>query len=353
MATIRGRIWGCSGWLLLAAAVLSQGCLTCKSCCDNRFCTEVCNGDMPRELRKTTLPAYVIEPPDILLIDAVRVIPLPPYRIESLDALAIFVTDTKPTEPISGIYVVTPEGRVDLGYSYGSVAVADMTLEEATKAIETTLRRSLKEPKVTVSLAQSRGRQQIRGEHLVHQDGTINLGVYGQVPVAGLTIPEAKAAIESALEKYLVRPEVSVDVGAFNSKVYYVITDGGGYGKQVYRLPIVGSETVLDALGLINGLPSVSSYNCMWIARPAPDEVCRDQILPVDLAAITERGSTVTNYQILPGDRIFVKADGLITLDNYLAKIINPIQRLFGVVLLGSETVQSFKNGGTGAGGGL
>jgi polysaccharide biosynthesis/export protein len=350
MATTRGRQWGLTAWLLLLACACAQGCLTCKSCGDNRFCSEVCNGDMPRELRKTTLPPYVIEPPDILVIDAVRVVPLPPYRIEALDALAIVVAEAKPAEPINIIFVVTPEGRLDLGFSYGSVAVVDMTLEEATKAIENALKRTLKEPKVSVSLAQSRGRQQIRGEHLVHQDGTVNLGVYGQVPVAGLTLPEAKAAIEAALEKYLVRPEIALDVGAFNSKVYYVITDGGGYGKQIYRLPIVGSETVLDALAQINGLPSVSAYNCMWIARPAPDEVCRNQILPVDLASITERGSTATNYQLMPGDRVYVKADGLITLDNYLAKIINPIQRLFGAVLLGEQTVQSFKNNGSGSG---
>ena len=353
MARTCGRIREVAGILLLLGCALSQGCLTCGHCGDKRFCTDVCAGEMPRELRKTTLPPYVIEPPDILVVDAVRVVPLPPYRIEPLDALAITVAEAKPTEPIAGIYVVTPEGRVNLGFSYGSVSVVDLTLEEATKAIEDALKRTLKNPQVNVSLAQSRGRQQIRGEHLVHQDGTVSLGIYGQVPVAGLTIPEAKAAIEAHLEKYLLRPEISLDIGAFNSKVYYVITDGGGYGKQIYRLPIVGSETVLDALGQINGLPAVAAYNCMWIARPAPDDVCRNQVLPVDLAAITERGSTATNYQILPGDRVYVKADGLITLDNYLTKIINPIQRLFGATLLGEQTVQSFRRNGTGTGTGF
>ena len=35
-----------------------------------------------KELAKVTLPAYVIEPPDILLVDALRVVPKPPFRIQ-------------------------------------------------------------------------------------------------------------------------------------------------------------------------------------------------------------------------------------------------------------------------------
>ncbi|MFM8984663.1 MAG: hypothetical protein ACKONH_01140, partial [Planctomycetia bacterium] len=42
-----------------------------------------------KELAKVTLPAYVIEPPDILLVDALRVVPKPPFRIQSFDTLQV------------------------------------------------------------------------------------------------------------------------------------------------------------------------------------------------------------------------------------------------------------------------
>ena len=48
-----------------------------------------------------------------------------------------------------------------------------------------------------------------------------------------------KAKIENHLSQYLLDPQVNVDVLGFNSKVFYVILDGGGYGQQVLRLPIV------------------------------------------------------------------------------------------------------------------
>src|SRR5207249_1145275 len=133
-----------------------------------------------------------------------------------------------------------------------------------------------------VVLAESRAMQQIKGEHLVRPDGTVSLGTYGYVPVDGLTIQEAKVAIEAHLSNYLVRPEVAVDVGGFNSRVFYVITDGGGAGEQVARLPSTGKETVLDAVGLVGGLSPVSSKRHIWLARPAPSDTGCNQELPVD-----------------------------------------------------------------------
>jgi protein involved in polysaccharide export with SLBB domain len=297
----------------------------------------------PRERAKITLPSYVIEPPDILLIDALRVVPLPPYHIEALDVLGINVTETLPEQPISGIYPVEPEGTVNLLFTYGMVPVAGLTIEEARQAIEKHLKQILKAGfQVNVTLARTGGVQQIRGEHLVRPDGTIGLGSYGGVNVTGLTIPEAKAAIESYLGQFLLNPKISLDVAAFNSKVYYLITDGAGNGEQVIRFPVTGGETVLDALGQINGLSPVSSKK-IWVVRPSSADPNGGQVLPVDWAAITQRGATATNYQILPGDRIYVKAQSLITLDNYLAKFYAPIERTFGIILLGTSTVNSLK----------
>jgi protein involved in polysaccharide export with SLBB domain len=296
--------------------------------------------EVPRELQKVAQPPYVIEPPDILLIDALRVVPLPPYRINPLDALLITATKSLPGLPIDAIYQVQPEGTVNFGLDYGSVSVVDMTVEEAQTAVQNYLRKKVTDTVVSVSLASSRAGQQIRGEHLVRPDGTVSLGLYGSVFVAGLTIDQAKAAIEQHLSQYLSRPEVSVDVGAYNSKVYYVITDGAGFGEQVARLPTTGNETVLDAISQVGGLSPVSSKQRIWVARPGPAGCGGpDQILPVDWKGITRRGQIATNYQILPGDRVYVMSQRIIAADTYLGRFIAPIERIFGIVLLGSSTV--------------
>jgi polysaccharide export outer membrane protein len=222
-------------------------------------------GGMPREGAKVSLPAYVVEPPDILLIESTQ-------------------------------------GLRD---------------------------------------------QPIRGQHLVRPDGTISLGIYGSVRVAGFTLEQVRQIvfqIAAARVQNFDIQNLSVDVLAYNSKVYYVITDGGGYGEQVYRFPVTGSETVLDALSQITGLPPVASKSHIWVARPSPDGSCSGQTLPVDWRGITRCAMTATNYQIMPGDRIYVMADKWITFDSRVAKILAPFERMVGFTLLTSETVNSIRN---------
>ncbi len=304
---------------------------------------------LPRELNKVTMPPYTVEAPDILTIDAQRLIPLPPYKVEPLDVLYLYAPKAFPEEPINGPYPVDPDGTINLGPTYGgSLRVNDLTVPEIEKLLVARLKTVLKAEAATatVSLAQSKGIQQVRGDHLVQPDGTVSLGLYGSVYVAGMSKPQVKQAIEAHLSRFIYRPEVSVDVAAYNSKFYYVITDFAGSGEQVQRIPSTGNETVLDAMSLIGGLSPVSSKN-IWVARPAPAGT-GDQILPVDWRGITRRGLTSTNYQILPGDRIFVMGSPAIRADSAISRVTNPLQRVLGPALL----FRSLNNGGFGFGGG-
>lgn len=379
----------------------------------------------PRELHKTVLPEYTIEPPDILQIDAVRLAPRTPYVLRTYDVVQIEVerspTDTLqpgdlvqvlvpralPHAPIDGHYPVQASGVLDLGPPYGAVRVAGLTVPQAQTVIEQhlellkdpsatvariqtsrpihgnypvqlggivnlgvpygavrvagydveqaqmTLQHHLSqffvEPRVTATVVQSGATQHIAGQHMVGPDGMVSLGSYGSVSVVGLTLAEAKWAIQTHLAHYLEMPEVAVSVFSYNSKVYYLITQGAGMGDGVYRFPVTGNDTVLDAVAHIQGLQPVSSKQ-IWIARPNP-EAGGYQILPVDWRAITAKADARTNYQILPGDRVFVAEDQLIALDTSLAKIIAPIERIMGFTILGASTATRL-SGNVLAGGG-
>jgi polysaccharide export outer membrane protein len=91
----------------------------------------------------------------------------------------------------------------------------------------------------------------------------------------------------------------------------------------------------------------------MWVARPGSNECGGDQILPVDWLAITQRGDVCTNYQVMPGDRVYVSEDKLVAFDTLLGKIFSPFERIFGVTLLGTQTAKEIRffnqnTGGTG-----
>jgi polysaccharide export outer membrane protein len=328
-----GRCLGWQIWFLCIASVVAAGCRTIDTHAPQQPVLVVPpQSNAPRELAKVMLPRYVIEPPDILTIDAVRSIPKAPYRLRATDALNIRVLNTLDEAPINGIYAIDLEGYVDFGPPYGKVELRGRTVEEANKVVFDFLKQTLSDPVVAVSLASFGGTQQIAGQHLVGPDGTVTLGSYGSVVVAGLTLADAKLAIERHLSQFLESPEVAVDVFAYNSKVYYIVTQGGGLGDNVVRVPLTGNETVLDAISQVNGLQSVSSKR-IWVARPVPG--CNENIvMPVDWCAVTGRGAAATNYQIMAGDRVFIAEDDMVAFDNHLGKLIAPIERVFGVTLL-------------------
>lgn len=291
---------------------------------------------VPRELEKVTLPRYVIEPPDILLIEGVKLVPKSPHRIETFDVLLIRVIGAFPEQPIDNSYNVDADGTVNLGPTYGRIRVVGMTIEEAEDEIRAQLSKVLTDVDASVSLLASAGAQAITGQHLVAMDGRVNLGTYGSVYVAGMTLEQARAAIELKLTARLDDPEVFVDVLAYNSKVYYIITQGAGLGDDVTRQPITGNETVIDAVAALGGISQVSSTR-MWIARPAPNGVGCEQILPIEWNDIAQGASTATNYQLMPGDRLFIAQDRLTNFNTIVNKLLNPFERIFGFVSLGTS----------------
>jgi len=305
-----------------------------------------------REKSLVSLPQYRIAPPDVLWIEMLKQVPLPPYRAEAYDMLNIEVMGTLMDQPIGFTfthgrqvktpYLVDPGGFVDLGPAYGKVRVIGMTIEEIRAAVEQHLKQILSYPLVSVSLARSSGTQPVTGQYNVGPDGTVNLGQYGAVHLAGMTVTEAGAAIEKHMSHYFDSPEVSVKVAAYLSKVYYIITEGAGLGDNIVRVPITGKETVLDAISNVGGLSQLSSKN-MWIARPAPSGFGCEQVLPVDYMAITRGASTETNYQLMPGDRVFIAEDNLLAMTNAIGVVTGPIERLAGVSSLVTSTLRGLQ----------
>ena len=260
----------------------------------------------PAKLEKVSLPAYRIEPPDIVIIETVRFAPKPGHRVQTGDELRIVVRGKERKKRIDGVYSVETDGKIELGRSHGKLHVAGLTAAQVRCAVEKQLEETTDSPKVNVALEVRGAIDSVNGEHLVGPDGYVNLGRVGQVYIAGMTINEAKAAIEDQLSMQFDDPKVTVEVFAYNSKVYYVIVQTPGVADQIVRVPCSGNETVLDGLSAVDGLDRLSSRS-IFIARPSPNRHGTNQILPVDWNAITRTGSTATNYQLLPGDRLFVK----------------------------------------------
>jgi polysaccharide biosynthesis/export protein len=153
---------------------------------------------------------------------------------------------------------------------------------------------------------------------VVHADGNVDLGFAGDAYVSGLTLAEAEERIAVQLNDAaraqtpkLDKPyRVSVKLATGQSKYYYVLGTVTTQGKFKAN----ANDTVMDAI-LTAGLKSNSLPEKAYLVRPHPLGG-QDQIYKIDWFGIRDRGDTLTNYQVFPGDRVVVpgtKPPGLIS----------------------------------------
>lgn len=140
-------------------------------------------------------------------------------------------------------------------------------------------------------------------DQTVLTDGTIDLGKYGRLYVAGRTVPEIEGLVHSAIQAKEKADDFGfIDVRIVNraSKVYYVIGEVTTPG----RFPLIGNETVLDGILMAGGMTDRSSWRDVILVRPTNDGP--GMVLKVNIGDITRLGTAGTNYQLAPGDRIYV-----------------------------------------------
>jgi len=263
------------GSLFTLVVLMSAGCQTVKTPEE-----DIAKRKIAREFEKTSMPDYVIEPPDIIVV-------------EVLEAL--------PGRPITGERLVKPDGKISLGF-YGEVYVAGLTTTEIKEKVILHLR-----------------------EYLTDE-------VLGLIQINRETSKmEERSPTESN--------RVFVDITSFNSKVYYVQGDVGVPG----RLPITGNETVLDAIQYAGGLTPTAAPTNIRLVRPAPPGACCEQLLPVNLAAIVNGGDSTTNYQLMPGDRLVVYRDPIVRTTIFLDRLAAPFNSVLNSILQYSFTARSVK----------
>jgi polysaccharide biosynthesis/export protein len=152
---------------------------------------------------------------------------------------------------------------------------------------------------------------------VVQSDGFIDLGEFGKVYVYGLTLAEAEERIAAQVNDAAraKRPEnkekhrVLARLASSQSKYYYVLGTVTNQG----RFKAGSNDTVLDAI-LQAGLKSNSLPEKAYMVRPHALGG-EDQVYKIDWFGIKDRGDTLTNYQLFPGDRVVVpgtKPPGLI-----------------------------------------
>jgi len=139
-------------------------------------------------------------------------------------------------------------------------------------------------------------------DQVVLPDGQIELGAYGRLHVVGKTPEEIERDIQQIVNSQTANAgPITVRLVGRQSKVFYVLGEVNSPGAY----PLIGRETVLDAIIAAGGLTDAADPGLITYTQPTLPDGCR-VVLPVCYREIVQMGDTSTNYQIAPGDRIFV-----------------------------------------------
>ena len=134
-------------------------------------------------------------------------------------------------------------------------------------------------------------------------DGTINLGAYGRLVVAGRTVDQIESDVKAFIDAQEKSNETfSVRVVSRVSKVFYVLGEVNAAGVVPAGRPRDGAGRDPDRRRRHQpgGAAQASSS-----AGPRRPRVVA-WYLPVCYREIVQLGDTSTNYQIMPGDRIYI-----------------------------------------------
>ena len=157
----------------------------------------------------------------------------------------------------------------------------------------------------------------------VRPDGRISMDLVGDIEVVGRTIPEVQAEIVRRMSEFIVRPDVTVILAASKSRKIYVLGEVAGPGDY----PITGNVNVLDAFGIAGGPTRFSKLNTARLVRPGPEG---QRVYQVDLAAITLYGDARTNYELRPGDILYIPPNGFARFGYAIGIVLFPLQQVLG-----------------------
>jgi len=129
----------------------------------------------------------------------------------------------------------------------------------------------------------------------IRKDGNVYLPVVGKVPAAGMTVTEFETALRTAAAKYVVDPQVHVEILQHESQKFHVL----GHVRTPGSFPVDGDTTLLEALTMAGGIGETGSLEGATVVR-------NGQLLPIDLAAMIKGGDVSRNVFMRKGDLIYV-----------------------------------------------
>ena len=139
----------------------------------------------------------------------------------------------------------------------------------------------------------------------VQPDGYITLREIGDVEVEGDTLPELRRSVQSAYEKILANPVISVELKDFQRPYFMVLGQVGRPGKYDLR----GITTVSEAVALAGGFTAQSKHSQVLLFRRVNDKWT--SVTKVDLKHMLNSRNLSEDSSLRSGDMVYVPQNAI------------------------------------------
>jgi len=162
---------------------------------------------------------------------------------------------------------------------------------------------------------------EVSGKYTINTEGKIQFEFVGDIVLSGMTKEQAAVVINKRLEKYIIKPYVTVVISEYNSKLVYVVGEVGAPGKIFMRGDTI---TVREAL-LSADLPQLTAATDKATLF-TPSDNGNVILKKVNVYDLLYKGDLRQNYVMRPGDTLYLPA----TLWAKVARFLNPVTQPIG-----------------------
>ncbi|MGC1454681.1 MAG: polysaccharide biosynthesis/export family protein [Nitrospirota bacterium] len=134
---------------------------------------------------------------------------------------------------------------------------------------------------------------------VVRPDGFISFPLIGEIPAAGRTALQLKAAMETRLSRYVPGVELSLELKQINSLIIYVIGKVNSPGRFALSVDV----NVLQALATAGGLNVFAKRDKIKVFRQGTNETT---IFPFDYDSVVEGKRLEQNIHLKRGDVVVI-----------------------------------------------
>jgi polysaccharide export outer membrane protein len=250
----------------------------------------------------------------------------------------------------------------------GEIDVAGKSLQELREIITTGLseynqQELIPGDEILISVYQH---DELRRQFIIPPDGFISLPLIGEIDAKGKTYREIRTIIQNKLVKFIIDPQVEVDITKpakpkriVNPEVGIEVVEYSGHKVfvlgEVVRPGVYladGNIKVIEAILLAYGpTKDAKKQNVLLIRGGIKNE--KPELIVIDFEKAVEEGDTSQNIVVQAGDIVYMPRSVIGDVKNFFANIsaiLNPIVQLEGGYLIGKQIEQIHKGGGSGGG---